>query len=78
MKMIAINDSPRSGWNTDILVRVAAAGAISAGADVEMIDLYKLDPYSGWPEPRQPCLSWRYQSRASSPLRETDFSVYLL
>ena len=26
-KIIAINGSPRSGWNTDILVREAAAGA---------------------------------------------------
>ena len=47
MKIIAINASPRAGWNTDILVREAAAGAVSAGADVEVIDLYKLAPYTG-------------------------------
>ena len=41
-KIIAINGSPRSGWNTDILVREAAAGAAAAGAEVEFIDLYKL------------------------------------
>lgn len=46
-KIIAINGSPRSGWNTDILVREAAAGAASAGAEVEIIDLYKLEKYSG-------------------------------
>ena len=40
--IIAINGSPRSGWNTDILVREAAAGAASAGAEVEVIDLYRL------------------------------------
>lgn len=47
MKIIAINGSPRSGWNTDILVREAAAGAASAGAEVEFIDLYKLDKFTG-------------------------------
>lgn len=46
-KIIAINGSPRSGWNTDILVREAAAGASSAGAEVEVIDLYKLDKFTG-------------------------------
>lgn len=46
-KIIAINGSPRSGWNTDILVREAAAGAASAGAEVAIIDLYKLEKYSG-------------------------------
>lgn len=46
-KIIAINGSPRSGWNTDILVREAAAGAASAGAEVEYIDLYKLEKYTG-------------------------------
>lgn len=46
-KMIAINGSPRSGWNTDILVREAAAGAASAGADVEIFDLYKLEKCTG-------------------------------
>jgi len=47
MKIIAINSSPRSGWNTDVLVREAAAGAASAGAEVEFIDLYKLDKFTG-------------------------------
>ncbi len=46
-KVIAINGSPRSGWNTDILVREAAAGAASAGCEVEIIDLYKLDHFTG-------------------------------
>lgn len=46
-KIIAINGSPRSGWNTDMLVREAAAGAASAGAEVEVIDLYKLDKFTG-------------------------------
>lgn len=45
--IIAINASPRSGWNTDILVREAAAGAVSAGAEAEVIDLYKLDKFTG-------------------------------
>ena len=46
-KIIAINGSPRSGWNTDILVREAAAGAASGGAEVEVIDLYKMDRFTG-------------------------------
>lgn len=46
-KIIAINASPRSGWNTDILVREAAAGAASAGAEVEVIDLYRLEKFTG-------------------------------
>jgi multimeric flavodoxin WrbA len=46
-KIIAINGSPRSGWNTDILVREAAEGARQAGAEVEVIDLYKLEKYTG-------------------------------
>ena len=46
-KIIAINGSPRSGWNTDILIREAAAGAASTGAEVEVIDLYKLEKFTG-------------------------------
>lgn len=46
-KIIAINGSPRSGWNTDILVREAAAGAASADAEVEIIDLYRLEKFTG-------------------------------
>ena len=46
-QIIAINGSPRSGWNTDILVREAAAGAESEGAKVEVIDLYKLEKFTG-------------------------------
>ena len=46
-KIIAVNGSPRSGWNTDILVREAAAGAASAGAEVEVIDLYRLEKFTG-------------------------------
>lgn len=45
--IIAINGSPRSGWNTDILVREAAAGAESEGAEVEVVDLYRLDKFTG-------------------------------
>jgi len=46
-KIIAVNASPRSGWNTDILIREAAAGAASAGAEAEIIDLYKLEKFTG-------------------------------
>lgn len=43
-KIIAINGSPRQGWNTDLCVREAAKGAADAGAEVEIIDLYKINP----------------------------------
>ena len=46
-KIVAVNAGPRKGWNTDILVNEAAAGAASKGAEIESFDLYKLEPYSG-------------------------------
>jgi multimeric flavodoxin WrbA len=46
-KIIAINASPRSGWNTDSLVSEAAKGAEQSSAEVEHIDLYNLEPYTG-------------------------------
>ena len=46
-KIVAINCSPRAKWNTAQLVREAAAGAADAGAEVEVIDLYKLEPFMG-------------------------------
>lgn len=45
--IIAINGSPRSGWNTDILVREVAAGAVSEGAEAEIVELYQLDKFTG-------------------------------
>jgi len=47
MKIVAINASPRKGWNTDILVEEAAQGARSQGAEVVKFDLYKLDKFTG-------------------------------
>jgi multimeric flavodoxin WrbA len=46
-KIIAINASPRTGWNTDLLVREAAKGAKQSGTEVEVIDLYELENYNG-------------------------------
>ena len=46
-KIVAINASPRVKWNTAQLVREAAKGAEDAGAEVEVIDLYKLEPFMG-------------------------------
>ena len=42
MRMIAINGSPRKGWNTDTLLKQALEGAASAGAETEMVYLYDL------------------------------------
>jgi len=46
-RIIAINCSPRSAWNTATLVREAAKGAQEQGAEVEIIDLYKLEKFTG-------------------------------
>lgn len=46
-KIVAINASPRARWNTARVVREAAQGAADAGADIEVIDLYKLEPFMG-------------------------------
>ena len=41
-KIIAINGSPRKGWNTDTLLKKALEGAASVGAETEMVYLYDL------------------------------------
>jgi len=41
-KVIAINGSPRKGWNTDTLLKKALEGAASVGAETEMVYLYDL------------------------------------
>lgn len=46
-KIIVINTSPRVGMNTGTLVREAAKGAESEGAEVQVIDLYRLDGVHG-------------------------------
>jgi multimeric flavodoxin WrbA len=46
-RIIAVNASPRKGWNTDTLVTEAARGAESAGAVIEKYDLYRLEKYTG-------------------------------
>lgn len=46
-KIIAINASPRLGWNTATLVHEAANGAKEQGAEVTVFDLYKLEKFSG-------------------------------
>jgi len=45
--IIAINASPRKEWNTGTLIREAAKGAESEGAQVKVIDLYRLDKFTG-------------------------------
>lgn len=46
-KIVAINASPRAIWNTGTLIREAAKGAESEGAEVKVFDLYKLDKFTG-------------------------------
>ncbi|MCH5257935.1 MAG: flavodoxin family protein [Lachnospiraceae bacterium] len=45
--IVAVNASPRTDWNTGTLVREAARGAESEGAEVKIFDLYKLDKFTG-------------------------------
>ena len=46
-RIIAINCSPRASWNTAMLIREAAKGAEAQGAEVKIIDLYKLEKFTG-------------------------------
>ena len=46
-RIVAINASPRSGWNTDMLIDKAIEGAQSEGYEVRKFDLYKLEPHTG-------------------------------
>ena len=46
-KIIAINASPRTVWNTATLVREAARGAEGEGAEVMVYDLYQLEAFQG-------------------------------
>lgn len=46
-KIVAINCSPRTVWNTATLVREAAKGAEEQGAEIVVIDLYKLEKFTG-------------------------------
>ena len=46
-KIVAINGSPRTNWITAALVREAAKGAESTDAVVYVVDLYKLEKFTG-------------------------------
>ncbi len=46
-KIVAINCSPRTVWNTATLVREAAKGAEAEGAEIIVIDLYRLEKFTG-------------------------------
>lgn len=43
MKVMAVNGSPRKGWNTATLLEKTLGGAASRGAETEMVHLYDLD-----------------------------------
>ncbi len=46
-KIIAVNGSPRTEWNTAKLIRKVEEGAASLGAEVKHYDLYRLDKFTG-------------------------------
>ena len=41
-KIVAVNASPRKGWNTDTILSEAAAGA-----EIQRFDLFRLEKYTG-------------------------------
>ena len=43
MKIIAVNGSPRKGWNTEKMLQSALNGATSQGAQTQLIRLYDLN-----------------------------------
>ena len=45
--IIIVNAGPRKGWNTDLLLNKAAEGLRSEGAEAEIIDLYRLEKFTG-------------------------------
>ena len=45
-KIVVVNAGPRKGWNTDILLSEASEGAVSAGAEIQRFDLFKLERYT--------------------------------
>ncbi len=45
--IVAVNAGPRMGWNTESLISQAEKGAVSAGAEVERFDLFRLEKYTG-------------------------------
>lgn len=44
-KIVAVNASPRKGWNTDTLIDEAIRGAEAAGATVEKFDLFRMERF---------------------------------
>ncbi len=46
-RIIAVNAGPRTGWNTETLISEASKGAVSAGAEVERFNLFKIEKYTG-------------------------------
>ncbi|MCH5271985.1 MAG: flavodoxin family protein [Lachnospiraceae bacterium] len=45
--IVLINASPRKEWNTGTLIREAARGADSEGAEVKIFNLYRLEKFTG-------------------------------
>lgn len=47
MKIVVVNGSPRPNWNTATLLKEAAEGAKSQGAEVVYFDLYRQEKFTG-------------------------------
>jgi len=78
--VVAINASPRKGWNTSRLVEEAARGARDKGAETDIIDIYRLKPFQGCiscfgcklPETFGRCVSRDGLSEVLEKIREAD------
>ena len=46
-RVVAVNASPRIGWNTDTLITEASKGVESTGATVERFNLFRLEKFTG-------------------------------
>ena len=46
-KIVAVNASPRKGWNTDTLIDEAVKGAEAEGAEVIKFNLFRMEKYTG-------------------------------
>ena len=46
-RIVVVNAGPRKNWNTDSLLKEAAKGAESAGAEILHFDLFNMEKYTG-------------------------------
>ena len=60
MKILAVNGSPRKGWNTSQMLESVLKGAASLGAETELVNLYELEPFTGC----RSCFACKYNNES--------------